>query len=74
MILLSELFRRKGGVTGLGGEAEDPLGLDVAAESKFPKDQLTVSSHMNNTLPHSCINYKRYRFVHKGYKFEKYLK
>jgi len=32
--------RRKGGVTGVGGEAEDPLGLDVAADSNFPKDQL----------------------------------
>ena len=45
-----DYFRRKGGVTGIGGEAEDPLGLDVAAESKFPKDQLTVSSPLRVCL------------------------
>ena len=37
-------------MTGIGGEAEDPLGLDVAAESKFPKDQLTVSSPLRVCL------------------------
>ena len=27
----------------VGGEVEDPLGLDVEGDSKFPEDQLMVS-------------------------------
>jgi len=32
--------RRKGGVNNAGGEVDDPLGLDVEVDSKFPEDQL----------------------------------
>ena len=27
----------------MGGEVEDPLGLDVEGDTKFPEDQLMVS-------------------------------
>jgi len=33
--------RRKGGASIVGGEADDPLGLDVEGDSTFPEDQLT---------------------------------
>ena len=36
-------FRRKGGVNTVVGDADDPLGLDVEGDSKFPEDQLLVS-------------------------------
>lgn len=40
--LHTKIFRRKGGVNTVGGEADDPLGLDVEGDSKFPEEQLMV--------------------------------
>ena len=39
----SLLCRRKGGVNVVGGEMDDPLGLDVESHSKIAEDQLMVS-------------------------------